>query len=100
MGQDPSVFVDHSNFKKGRMRSIEGAAWSGHRVGAFNTTVQFTDGSSIICERRERPQIVIGIDGRPIAVVSAMTGCPKALGDANDVVGMEGNIEKDMIVSR
>lgn len=97
-GEDPSVFVDHRGsfhmlfnalpykcvpkFQQGgHAWSVDGVNWSQRpRIGAFDTSIQFTDGSSMQCERRERPQMVVGSDGRPIALVSAVTGCPRALG--------------------
>lgn len=96
-GEDPSVFVDHrGNYhmlfnalpykcvpkfqQGGHAWSNDGVNWSARpRVGAFDTTIQFTDGTSIKCERRERPQMVVGTDGRPVALVTGMTGCPKGL---------------------
>ncbi|KAL7522082.1 hypothetical protein ACHAWX_006767, partial [Stephanocyclus meneghinianus] len=96
-GEDPSVFVDqrgnyHMLFNAlpykcvpkfqqgGHAWSKDGVNWSDRpRVGAFDTTIQFTDGTSIKCERRERPQMVLGTDGRPVALVTGMTGCPKGL---------------------
>jgi hypothetical protein len=100
-GEDPSVFVDHrGNYhmlfnalpykcvpkfqQGGHSWSTDGMNWSAPRVGAFDTTIQFTDGSSMKCERRERPQMVLDNNTRrPIAMVSGVTGCPKALGDAS-----------------
>jgi hypothetical protein len=96
-GEDPSVFVDHrGNYhmlfnalpykcvpklqQGGHAWSKDGIEWSTPRVGAFNTTIQFTDGSNMTCERRERPQMVLGKDGMPLALISAVTGCPDALG--------------------
>lgn len=96
-GEDPSVFVDHrGNYhilfnalpykcvpkfqQGGHAWSKDGIEWSTPRVGAFDTTVQFTDGSNMKCERRERPQMVLGKDGMPLALISAVTGCPRALG--------------------
>ncbi|KAK1737259.1 hypothetical protein QTG54_012126 [Skeletonema marinoi] len=103
-GEDPSVFVDHrGNYhmlfnalpykcvpkfeQGGHAWSKDGIKWSTPRVGAFDTTIQFTDGSGMKCERRERPQMVLGKDGMPLALISAVTGCPKALGE-------EGSIQK------
>lgn len=99
-GEDPSVFVDHRGYyhmlfnalpykcvpkflQGGHAWSLDGINWKNLRVGAFDTTIQFTDGTNMKCERRERPQMVVGKDGRPVALISAVTGCPKALGDAN-----------------
>ena len=96
-GEDPSVFVDHrGNYhmlfnalpykcvpkyqQGGHAWSDDGITWSAPRVGAFDTTIRFTDGTRIICERRERPQMVMGKDAKPLALVSALTGCPKGLG--------------------
>ena len=98
-GEDPHVFVDHRGryhmlfnalpyrcrpkFEQGgHAWSADGVRWEPRpRIGAFDSTIRFTDGSSVQCERRERPQMVVGEDGRPIALVSGVTGCPKALGD-------------------
>ncbi|KAL7539341.1 hypothetical protein ACHAXR_009225 [Thalassiosira sp. AJA248-18] len=99
-GEDPSVFADHrGNYhmlfnalpykcvpkfqQGGHAWSTDGINWSTPRVGAFDTRIQFTDGSSIQCERRERPQMVLDQNGKPVVMVSGVTGCPKALGDAN-----------------
>ncbi|KAL7549375.1 hypothetical protein ACHAWF_012651 [Thalassiosira exigua] len=104
-GEDPSVFVDHRGNhhmlfnalpykcvpklrQGGHAWSTDGVNWSAPRVGAFDATVAFTDGSSMTCERRERPQMVLDGEGKPAAMVSAVTGCPKALGDAK--VGGDG----------
>mmetsp|Transcript_5596 Transcript_5596/g.12126 ORF Transcript_5596/g.12126 Transcript_5596/m.12126 type:complete len:637 (+) Transcript_5596:94-2004(+) len=103
-GEDPSVFVDHrGNYhmlfnalpykcvpkfeQGGHAWSADGFNWSDPRIGAFDTTVKFTDGTDMKCERRERPQMVTGKDGRPVALVSAVTGCPKGLGDPSGSVG-------------
>ena len=68
--EDPSVFQDHrGNFhmlinalpggcqpklqQGGHAWSKDGVVWSEPRVGAYNTTVEFTDGSSMTCVRRE-----------------------------------------------
>lgn len=97
-GEDPSVFIDrrgnyHMLFNAlpykcipkyqqgGHSWSADGKVWSTPRVGAYNTTIQFTDGTSMICKRRERPQMILGPDGKPVALVSGVTGCPVALGD-------------------
>ncbi len=97
-GEDPSVFIDHrGNYhmlfnalpykcvpkhqQGGHAWSKDGVNWSTPRVGAFDTTIKFTDGTRVKCERRERPQMVLGKDAKPLAMVSAVTGCPKALGD-------------------
>ena len=102
-GEDPSVFKDdkgryHMLFNAlpykcvpkwqqgGHAWSLDGINWSAPRLGAFDTTIQFTDGTNMKCERRERPQMVIGKDGKPLALVSGVTGCPKALGYA-DIAG-------------
>lgn len=96
-GEDPSIFVDHrGNYhmlfnalpykcvpkfqQGGHAWSKDGIEWSAPRVGAFDTTIHFSDGSSMTCDRRERPQMVLGKDGMPLALISAVTGCPKALG--------------------
>ncbi|KAL7455459.1 hypothetical protein ACHAWC_007028 [Mediolabrus comicus] len=97
-GEDPSVFVDHrGNYhmlfnalpykcvpkfqQGGHAWSKDGIEWKTPRVGAFDTTIHFSDGSSMKCERRERPQMVLRKDGMPLALISAVTGCPKALGE-------------------
>jgi len=104
-GEDPSVFMDHrGNYhmlfnalpykcvpkwqQGGHAWSVDGVNWSPQpRIGAFDTTIQFTDGSSIMCERRERPQMVVGSDGRPVALVSGVTGCPRALDAGGSIIG-------------
>ncbi|KAL7430471.1 hypothetical protein ACHAXM_002205 [Skeletonema potamos] len=105
-GEDPSVFVDHrGNYhmlfnalpykcvpkfqQGGHAWSRDGIEWSSPRVGAFNTTIQFSDGSNIKCERRERPQMVLDKDGMPLALISAVTGCPRALGGSES--GLKNN---------
>jgi hypothetical protein len=98
-GEDPHVFADHRGHyhmlfnalprrcvpkfeQGGHAWSVDGVRWEPHpRIGAFNATLRFTDGSSVRCERRERPQMVLGEDGRPVAMVSGVMGCPQALGD-------------------
>ena len=102
-GEDPSVFQDHrGNYhmlfnalpykcvpkfqQGGHAWSTDGINWSTPRVGAFDTTIQFTDGTSMKCERRERPQMVLDKDGKPVALVTGMTGCPKGLGFDNEEV--------------
>lgn len=93
--EDPSVFVDHrGNFhmlvnalpgnckpkpkihQGGHAWSRDGIVWSDVRVGAFNTTVAFTDGDFMTCIRRERPQMVLDQDGMPLAMTSGIMGCP------------------------
>eukprot|EP00937_MAST-01D_sp_MAST-1D-sp2_P001203 g1203.t1 len=92
--EDPSVFVDHrGNYhmlvnalpggcnpkvqQGGHAWSRDGVAWSEPRVGAYNGTVQFTDGSSMTCGRRERPQMIQDPEtGRPLAMSAGATGCP------------------------
>ena len=46
------------------------------QVGAYNTTIQFTDGTSMTCVRRERPQMVLDAKGMPLVMFSGVTGCP------------------------
>ena len=92
-GEDPSIFTDHrGNYhmlfnalpykcvpkfnQGGHAWSEDGVRWSEPRIGAFNTTIRFSDGTDIKCERRERPQMVVDDRGRPVALVSAVTGCP------------------------
>ena len=43
------------------------------RYGQSVQVVQFTDGSSMKCERRERPQMFVGNDGKLIAFSSHVT---------------------------
>lgn len=101
-GEDPSVFMDHrGNYhmlfnalpykcvpkynQGGHAWSKDGVTWNVNpRVGAFDTNIQFTDGTGIKCERRERPQMVVGADGKPVALVTGLTGCPKGLMSSND----------------
>ena len=101
-GEDPSVFIDHrGNFhmlfnalpykcvpkfqQGGHAWSKDGIHWStSPRVGAFDTTIQFTDGTSIKCERRERPQMIVGVDSKPVALITGLTGCPKGLLNRTD----------------
>lgn len=94
--EDPSVFIDHrGNFhmltnalpggckpKKvagGHAWSRDGWNWSEPRVGAFNTTVIFTDGSNMTCSRRERPQMMLDNQGKPSFLSTGITGCPRDL---------------------
>ena len=91
--EDPSVFRDQrGNYhmlvnafpggcvpkvqQGGHAWSTDGVTWSEPRTGAFNTTVQFTDGTSMVCGRRERPQVHLNEDGLPIAISAGTTGCP------------------------
>lgn len=92
-GEDPSVFIDHrGNYhmllntlpwaclpkdqQGGHAWSRDGITWSEPRVGAYNTTVPFTDGTVMTCERRERPQMLLDDDGRPLAMVTGILNCP------------------------
>jgi len=91
--EDPSVFVDkRGNYhmlvnalpggcspklqQGGHAWSRDGVNWSEPRVGAYNTTVKFSDGTEMTCGRRERPQMVQAADGTPIAMFAGVTGCP------------------------
>ena len=58
--------------------------WS---VGAFDTMIEFADGSSAKCKRRERPQMITDGSGRPVAMASGVTGCPQRLGVGEDSEG-------------
>lgn len=97
--EDPSAFVDHrgnwhmfvnvwpgkckpKQHQGGHAWSRDGVTWSEPRVGAFNTTVLFTDGTSMTCTRRERPQMVLDADGIPLVFFSGTTGCPTIEGTA------------------
>ena len=61
----------------GHAWSRDGVEWSEPRVGAYNTTVVFTDGTSMTCQRRERPQMVQDEHGVPLVMFSGVVGCPK-----------------------
>ena len=92
--EDPSVFVDtRGNFhmlvnalpyacvpktnQGGHAWSKDGVTWSEPRVGAFNTTVSFTDGTVITCERRERPQMIMDPEtNNPGVLMTAVFNCP------------------------
>lgn len=95
--EDPSVFRDErSNWhmlvnalpgkcggkdqQGGHAWSRDGMTWSEPRVGAYNTTVLFTDGTSMQCSRRERPQMVLDKDRIPLVMWSGTTGCPAIQG--------------------
>eukprot|EP00729_Bicosta_minor_P009536 gene9536-33631_t len=97
--EDPSVFVDkRGNYhmlvnalpggcnpklqQGGHAWSRDGVNWSEPRVGAYNTTVKFTDGTDMTCVRRERPQMVQAADGTPIAMIAGTVGCPLINGTA------------------
>ena len=59
----------------------DGVTWSEPRVGAFNSTIKLLEGSTVTCERRERPQVIMTDNAessspRPLALVTAVTGCP------------------------
>ena len=55
----------------------DGLTWSEPRVGAFNETATFLNGSEMWC-RRERPQMIL--DGSlPIGMASGIQ-CPRAFG--------------------
>lgn len=93
--EDPIVFRDHrGNFhmlmnampflcvpkvrQGGHSWSSDGINWSEPRVGAFEANVELADGKTLACERRERPQMLLDpSSGMPLALVSAVTGCPK-----------------------
>ena len=92
--EDPSVFQDQrGNYhmlvnalpggcnpkvqQGGHAWSHDGVKWSEPRVGAYNTTVLFTDGTNMTCSRRERPQMLLDPkSGAPLAMSSGVTGCP------------------------
>ena len=92
--EDPSVFRDGrgnwhmllnalpwscipKDMQGGHAWSLDGVGWSEPRVGAYNTTVKFTDGSEMRCERRERPQMIMNTtQQQPLALVSGMVNCP------------------------
>ena len=62
----------------GHAWSRDGINWSEPRLGAFNTTILFQDGSTMTCERRERPQMILHPQTKkPLALVSALVGCPR-----------------------
>ena len=92
-GEDPSVFIDHrgnwhmllnalpwmcvpKQQQGGHAWSRDGVTWSEPRVGAYTTTVEFTDGGSTTCDRRERPQMMLDPNGVPLALVTGVVGCP------------------------
>lgn len=52
--------------------SKDGLGWTFSTTVAFNTTVQYTDGSSSVLARRERPQIVF-VDGEPAYLTNGAT---------------------------
>jgi hypothetical protein len=57
--------------------SQDGVTWSEPRVGAYNTTIKFTNGSSMVCQRRERPQMILDpLTKEPLAMSGGVTGCP------------------------
>ena len=65
----------------GHAWSKDGVTWSEPRVGAYNTTVQFTDGTNMTCLRRERPQIYQDPVSRdPLVLFTGVTGCPPKAG--------------------
>jgi hypothetical protein len=92
--EDPSAFQDrrgnwhmlvnalpggcNPKFQQGgHSWSTDGVEWSEPRVGAYNTTVLFTDGTNMTCTRRERPQMILDPEtGVPIAMTSGVVGCP------------------------
>ena len=63
----------------GHSWSSDGINWSEPRVGAFEANIELADGKTLACERRERPQMLLDPQrpGVPLALVSAVTGCPK-----------------------
>lgn len=91
--EDPSVFIDHRGHwhmlinalpggcnpklqQGGHAWSKDASTWSEPRTGAYNTTVQFTDGTSMTCVRRERPQMVLDRKGVPLVMFAGVVGCP------------------------
>ena len=64
----------------GHAWSRDAITWSEPRVGAFNTSISFSDGTVAVCERRERPKIIKDpISGDPIALVTGVLGCPPGI---------------------
>jgi hypothetical protein len=92
--EDPSVFQDtRGNWhmlvnalpggcnpklqQGGHAWSTDGITWSEPRTGAYNTTMMLTDGSSMTCNRRERPQMILDpVKGTPLAMTAGVVGCP------------------------
>ena len=92
--EDPSVFRDvrggyhmlvnalpggcqPKTFQGGHAWSKDGMSWSEPRVGAYNGTVMFSDGTNMTCARRERPQMILDPkSGVPLAMSAGATGCP------------------------
>ena len=61
----------------GHAWSTDGITWSEARSGAYNTTIQFTDGTAMVCGRRERPQMIQDPKtGVPLVMTAGVTGCP------------------------
>ena len=57
--------------------SRDGISWSEPRVGAYNTTVLFTDGTNMTCSRRERPQMIL--DPETVRGPTLQLGTPAAV---------------------
>merc|ERR1712151_874636 len=93
--EDPDVFVDsRGNYhilvnalpggchpqesQGGHAWSRDGVTWSEPRVGAYNETITFLNGTSMTC-RRERPQMILDSMRRPIGMTSGIQ-CPNAFG--------------------
>jgi hypothetical protein len=95
--EDPSVFRDtRGNWhmlvnalpggcnpklqQGGHAWSRDGVVWSEPRMGAYNGSIALTDGSTMTCNRRERPQMILDPStGAPLAMTSGVTQCVTAV---------------------
>ena len=57
----------------GHAWSEDGLTWSEQYLGSVTTTVHFDDGSRTVFSYRERPDVLLDAEGRPIALATGMT---------------------------
>jgi hypothetical protein len=88
-GEDPFLFVDsrdpsilHGLSHAGGWESSGGHVWSTDGgdtwqrhtdVAAYGSLIRYTDGSHASLSRRERPHLVLGADGVPVALTNGAT---------------------------
>ena len=58
----------------GHAWSRDGVTWSDQSLGSVTTTVHFDDGSTTEFSYRERPDLLLDAQGRPIALSTGMSG--------------------------
>ena len=63
-----------TGYYTGHAWSEDGLLWSRQYLGSATTTVHFDDGSTTVFSYRERPDLLLDGEGRPVAFASGMTG--------------------------